>query len=130
MILLRRILTIWLIANFILVGLVSWLAGSWYLGWPVSAVGVMWVELALIMLPNLALPILALRFWWPEPVPGIRQALGWEWMGWRSVLSGTTAFIAIYILLKVVGALLAVVSGLSAVKSIFLYSMTCAKLYW
>jgi membrane protease YdiL (CAAX protease family) len=58
------------------------------------------------MLPNLFLPILALHFWWLEPVHHMRQALGWEWTGWRSVLSGTIAFIAIYLLLKVVGALL------------------------
>ncbi len=103
---LRRILIVWLIANFALVGLISWLAGGWYLAWPVSPVLVMVAELGLIMLPNLVLPILVLRFWWPETVGPIRQAVGWQWTGWRSFLSGTIAFIAIYLLLKVVGALL------------------------
>jgi len=103
---LRRILIVWLIANFALVGLISWLAGGWYLAWPVSPVLRMVAELGLIMLPNLVLPILVLRFWWLETVGPIRQALGWQWTGWRSFLSGTIAFIAIYLLLKVVGALL------------------------
>jgi membrane protease YdiL (CAAX protease family) len=103
---LRRILIVWLIANFALVGLISWLAGGWYLAWPVSPVLRMVAELGLIMLPNLVLPILVLRFWWPETVGPIRQVLRWQWTGWRSFLSGTIAFIAIYLLLKVVGALL------------------------
>lgn len=102
---LRRILIVWFIANFVLIGMISWLAGEWYLGWPLSPIVVTLVELGLIMLPNLILPVLTLRFWWLEPVDPIRQALGWQWSGWRSLLSGIIAFIAIYILLKMVGTL-------------------------
>ena len=102
---LKRILIIWAIANFASVGLVSWMAGGWYTGWHVSSVIEMLIELGLIMLPNLLLPVLALRYWWPEAVGSIRDALEWKWNGWRSVLSGIVAFLSFYVLLKVVAAL-------------------------
>lgn len=65
----------------------------------------MLAELGLIMLPNLLLPILVLRYWWPESVGSIRDALEWKWNGWRCVLSGIVAFLSFYVLLKVVAAL-------------------------
>jgi membrane protease YdiL (CAAX protease family) len=102
---LGRVLLAWAIANFAIAGLASWLAGGWYLGWPVSPVAVMLAELGLIILPNLLLPILVLRYAWPEPVTSIRQALGWQWSGRRSLLSGLAAFLAFYLLLQVVVAL-------------------------
>jgi membrane protease YdiL (CAAX protease family) len=99
---LKRILIIWAIANFVIVGLVSWIVGGWYIGWHVSPVIAVLAELGLIMVPNLILPILVLRYWWPEPVDSIRHALGWQWYGWRSLVSGILAFASFYVLLKVV----------------------------
>ena len=99
---LKRILIIWAIANFAIVGLVSWMTGGWYIGWHVSPVIGMLAELGLIMVPNLILPILVLRYWWPEPVGSIRDALGWQWNGWRSLVSGILAFVSFYVLVKVV----------------------------
>lgn len=103
---LRRILIGWVIANFAIIGLISWLAGGWYIGWRVSTIVGMLVELGLVMLPNLLLPILVFRYWWPEPVAPICQALGWQWSGWRSLLSGLVAFLVFYVLLNGVVALL------------------------
>jgi membrane protease YdiL (CAAX protease family) len=88
---LARVLIVWFGANFLIVGAVCGLAGEWYLAWP--PVATLLAELGLIMLPNLLLPILALRYWWPEPVGSIRDALGWRWNGWRSIVVGTTAFV-------------------------------------
>lgn len=102
---LKRILIAWFIANFAIVGLVSWLVGGWYLGWDVTTTAGMLVELGLIILPNLLLPIFVLRFWWPEPIPSIRQALGWCWTGWRSLLTGGIAFLAAFLLMRAVVAL-------------------------
>jgi hypothetical protein len=102
---LKRILITWFVANIAIVGLVSWFVGGWYLGWDVSAITGMLVELGLIMLPNLLLPVLVLLYGWPEPVPSIRQALGWRWTGWRSLLTGGIAFLAVFLLLRVVVAL-------------------------
>ena len=62
----------------------------------------MLAELGLIMAPNLLLPILVLRYWWPESVGSIRHALGWQWNGWRSLVSGILAFVSCYVLVKVV----------------------------
>ena len=59
---LKRILIIWAIANFATVGLVSWMAGGGYMGWHVAPVTGMLAELGLIMVPNLILPILVLRY--------------------------------------------------------------------
>lgn len=100
--LVKRILIAWFIANFALVGFASWIAGGWYLGWDVATwVGIL-VELGLIMLPNLVLPALVLRYGWPEPVGSVWEALGWEWNGWRSVVAGLLAFIAFYLLVTVI----------------------------
>lgn len=99
---LKRILITWAVANFLVVGLASWLAGGWYLGWRTSPVVGMLAELVFIMLPNLILPILVLRFWWPASLGNIKYALGWQWKGWRSFLSGTIAFISYFVLVKVV----------------------------
>ncbi len=99
---LKRILIIWIIANFAIVGLVSFLAGGWYLGWHVSPVIGMLAELGLIMLPNLILPILVLRYWWFEPVDSIRKALGWQWNGWRSLGASVLAMVVFYLLIKVI----------------------------
>jgi len=99
---LKRILIIWVIANFATVGLVSWMAGEWYIGWHGSPVIGMLAELGLIMVPNLILPILVLRYWWPEPVGSIGDALGWQWNGWRSLVSGILTFVFFYVLIKVV----------------------------
>jgi membrane protease YdiL (CAAX protease family) len=99
---LKRILIIWAIANFAVVGLISGWAGGWYLGWPVSPVVGALAELSLIMIPNLLLPILVLRYWWPESIGSVRVALGWRWAGWRSLFAGLAAFLLFYLLLKVV----------------------------
>lgn len=99
---LKRILIIWAIANLAIVGLVSWIAGGWYIGWQVSPVIGMLAELGLIMAPNLILPVVVLRYWWPEPVDSIRDALGWRWKGWRSLVAGVLAFVSFYVLLKVI----------------------------
>lgn len=82
----KRILFTWLAANFVIVGVVCWLAGGWYLGW--SLIPGLVAELALIMLPNLVLPLVLLRCCWLEPVPNLRDALGWRWHGWRTLLAG------------------------------------------
>lgn len=99
---LKRILIIWAIANLAIVGLVSWITGGWYIGWQVSLVIGMLAELGLIMVPNLILPVVVLRYWWPEPVDSIRDALGWRWNGWRSLVAGVLTFVFFYALVKVI----------------------------
>jgi membrane protease YdiL (CAAX protease family) len=99
---LKRILFIWIVANFGIAGLASWLAGRWYLGWGFSPVIVMLVELGLIILPDLILPVLVLRYWWPDSIGSIKEALGWRWHGWRSLLAGLFAFATYYFLVKMV----------------------------
>jgi membrane protease YdiL (CAAX protease family) len=101
----KRILITWLMANFVIAGLFSLIGGEWYLGWQTSPAAGMLVELGLIMVPNLLLPVLVLRYWWPEPITDIRKALGWDWTGWRSLLTGAVAFLAFYLLLNVAFAL-------------------------
>ncbi len=101
---LKRIFAVWLAANFLIIGIVCWLAGGWYLGWP-SPLAATLAELGLIMLPNFLLSILVLRYGWPEPAGSIREALGWRWQGWRSVLVGIVAFILIFALVMVVTSL-------------------------
>lgn len=98
---LKRILLAWVIANFAIAGLVSWMSGGWYLGWRVSPVVAMLAELGLIIAPNLILPILALRYWWSEPLYSIKDALGWQWKGWRSIAVGLVVFVIFYGLVKV-----------------------------
>lgn len=99
---LKRTLVVWAIANFTIVGLASWIAGGWYIGWQAPPVVSALAELGLIMVPNLILPLLALRYWWPEPVSSIRSALGWQWNGWRSLVTGLLGFLALYVLINVV----------------------------
>lgn len=91
-----RILVIWFIANFLIVGIVSWLVGEWYLGWP-PAIG--WLaELILIMLPNILLPVFALRYWRPEQFPSLRDALGWRWCGWPTLIVGLVGLVLVYVI--------------------------------
>jgi membrane protease YdiL (CAAX protease family) len=97
---LKRVLIVWLIANFLIVGAVSWLTGGWYLGWhPITGV---LAELGLIMLPNLFLSIFVLKHWWPEPVDDIRAALGWSWNGWRAIVVGIVAFAVAFTLSEMI----------------------------
>ena len=72
---LKPILTVWLIANFVIVGLASLLTRQWYLGWQLSPIAKLWAELGLVMLPNLALPVAALIFWWRKPINTIKADL-------------------------------------------------------
>jgi membrane protease YdiL (CAAX protease family) len=88
---LKRVLLAWLIANFLLVGTVSWFTGGWYLGWDLLPVTL--AELGLIMLPNIALPILLVKYFWPESVRCIQVALGWTWQGWRTFITGIISFL-------------------------------------
>jgi hypothetical protein len=56
---LMRILIVWFVANFVIVGVAAWAAGSWYLGSGLAP-GIV-AELALIMIPNLLLPMVVVR---------------------------------------------------------------------
>jgi membrane protease YdiL (CAAX protease family) len=94
---LKRILLTWFVANFVIASLYAIITGGWYLRLP--AYSAMTAELCLIILPNLLFPILLLRYGWTESVSNLRQALGWEWIGWRSILVGIIAFV-IYLLLS------------------------------
>ena len=94
---LKRILLIWFVANFVIAGLFALLTGGWYLRLP-TFVG-MAAELGLVMLPNLFFPILLLHYGWPVPVSDLRQALGWQWKGWRPIFIGLIAFV-IYLILS------------------------------
>jgi membrane protease YdiL (CAAX protease family) len=95
--LLKRILLIWLVANFALSGLFALITGGWYLGLP-TLVGML-AELGLVIIPNLLFPFLLLRYAWLEPIGDIRQELGWIWKGWRPILVGMVAFV-VYLLLS------------------------------
>jgi membrane protease YdiL (CAAX protease family) len=97
----KRILIVWAVANFVIIGIVSWLAGGWYSGWPVSPVIRAVAELGLIMLPNIAFPVLTLRFAWPEAVAGLRDALGWRGNGWWGVFCGVIGFAVWYLLIQI-----------------------------
>ncbi|HEX7568034.1 MAG TPA: hypothetical protein VF355_05650 [Anaerolineaceae bacterium] len=94
---LKRILLVWIIANFALAGIFALLTGSWYIRLP-AFVGMI-AELGLITVPNLLFPILLLRYGWPVTVSDLRQELGWEWKGWRPIYIGVIAFV-IYLLLS------------------------------
>jgi membrane protease YdiL (CAAX protease family) len=95
---LKRILLVWFLANFVLSGVFALLTGGWYLRLPM--VTGMIAEISLVILPNLILPILLLRFAWPVPVENLRSALGWQRNGWRPILVGATAF-AVYLGLNI-----------------------------
>ena len=95
---LKRILLVWLIANFLIAGVAALLTGGWYLRLPTFVRIV--AELGLIILPNLLFPILLLRYAWPIPIGGFRKELGWQWSGWHLILVGIIAFV-IYLLLSI-----------------------------
>ncbi len=95
---LKRILLAWFVANFVLAGIFAFFTGGWYLRLPMFTG--MAAELGLIILPNLILPILLLRFAWPVPVADLRQALGWKKVGWRPFLIGAAAFV-VYLALSI-----------------------------
>ena len=99
---LKRILITWAAANFVLVGAVSWMAGGWYLGWQASPGVILLAELGLIMLPNLILPVIILRYGWPGPVASVSHALGWRWNDWRSLAWGILGFAAFIMLSSLV----------------------------
>jgi len=95
---LRRILAVWLLANLGMAGLASCIAGGWYLGWQVTPAVGMLVELCFIMIPNAVLPIVVQRYWWPEPMGDLRDAVGWRWSGWRCIVAGVGAFLVAVLL--------------------------------
>jgi membrane protease YdiL (CAAX protease family) len=99
---LKRTILIWAIANFAVVGLVSLVAGEWYIGWHVSSLTAMWVELGLIILPNLVLSIAALRYGWFATQSNTKAELGWQWNGWQSILVGIIAFAFMYLAVRIV----------------------------
>lgn len=103
---LKRMLIAWIVANFAIVGLASLIAGGWYIGWDVSPVVRGVAELGMIMVPNLVLPVVVLRYWWPEPIDRVRRALGWHWNGRRSLMSGLLTFGVYFVLVKAAVALL------------------------
>ena len=93
----KRILLTWFCANFLFAGIFALLSGGWYLRLP-TFVGI-GAEVGLIVLPNLLLPVLLLRYAWPEKIERLSLALGWTRNGWRPILVGATAF-GIYLLLS------------------------------
>jgi len=95
---LKRILLVWFIANFLIAGVAALFIRGWYLQLP-TLVGMV-AELGLIILPNLLLPIFLLRYAWPIPIGSLRKGLGWQWMGWRPICVGMMAF-ALYLLLSI-----------------------------
>jgi membrane protease YdiL (CAAX protease family) len=96
----KRLILVWAIANFGIVGLASLVAGEWYIGWQVPVVVGMWVELGLIMLPNLILPVIALRYWRLDPENRPRKSLGWQWHSWRTFLFGMAAFVIMVLVVR------------------------------
>lgn len=98
---LKRIVLTWFAANFLIAGLAALLTGGWYLRLP--PLPSMGAELGLIILPNLILPLLLLRYAWPAPIASLRQALGWQWGGWRPVLAGMAAMAALWALSTPIG---------------------------
>jgi hypothetical protein len=90
---LKRALLAYILANFAIIGLVMGLRGGWYAGWRQSPSAGMLAQLGLVMLPNLVLPFVVLRY---EGVPGLRSQLdllGWRWPGRRSLFAGLAGFI-------------------------------------
>jgi membrane protease YdiL (CAAX protease family) len=90
--LIGRLLSVWFVANFLIVGVVSALAGRWYLGWMPRALGIL-AELVLVHLYNLLLPLWLLRRGWFRPSTNLRDALGWRWAGGRTLAGGVIAFL-------------------------------------
>lgn len=93
----KRILLAWLCANFGFAGIFALLSGGWYLRLP--ALPALAAEIGLIILPNLLLPFMLLRYAWTEKIDRLLPALGWTWNGWRSIGVGVGAF-ALYLLLS------------------------------
>ncbi|RPJ23039.1 MAG: CPBP family intramembrane metalloprotease [Chloroflexi bacterium] len=102
----KRTIIIWAIANFAVVGLVSLMAGEWYIGWHVSSLTAMYVELGLIILPNLILSIAALRYGSFATQSNTKSELGWQWNGWQSILVGIVAFVFMYLAVRIVAGFL------------------------
>jgi len=102
----KRIFVVWLVANFVIVGLASVVARQWYIGWAISPLAKMWVELGLLMLPNLVLPIIVLKYWWGEPVSSVKIELGWVRNGWKSILTGIMMFAILYGAIRLVSSLI------------------------
>lgn len=94
----KRILIVWLIANFVIVGPVSLLYGGWYIGWAPNTLIRVLLQLGLVQLPNLVLPILLLRFGWSGPAGSLWEALGWRWHGWRTILAGLAGFMLVILI--------------------------------
>lgn len=84
------LLTVWFVANVLIVGLVSALAGGWYLGWTSMPLRIT-AELGLIQLPNLLLPVWVLRRDGARSWGDLREALGWRWTGRRTLGAGIGA---------------------------------------
>ena len=103
---LKRIILIWAIANFVVVGLVSLMAGKWYIGWRVAPIAAMWLELGVIILPNLVLSIAAIRFGWLTNQTHVHTELGWQWNGWQSFVVGILAFVVMYLTVSFVSNLI------------------------
>jgi membrane protease YdiL (CAAX protease family) len=95
---LKRILLVWFVANFLIAGVAALLTGGWYLRLP-TLVGMV-AEIGLIILPNLLFPIFLLRYAWPIPLGSLQKGLGWQWSGWRPIWVGMIAFV-IYLLLSI-----------------------------
>jgi hypothetical protein len=86
-----RLLAVWFVANFLIVGAASALAGEWYLGWKSRPLGIL-AELGLIQLPNLLLPLWLLRRGRPQSFGDLWDVLGWRWASWRTHAAGVIAF--------------------------------------
>jgi membrane protease YdiL (CAAX protease family) len=97
------LLAVWLSANFLLPGLISLLAGKWYLGWESQTLSLL-AELGSIQLPNLLLPIFLLYLTRPQ-TEKLKEILGWQWTGWRAIGFGSAAFLLILLLSTVVNRL-------------------------
>jgi membrane protease YdiL (CAAX protease family) len=91
---LKRLLLIWFVANLLIVGLACALMGRWYLSYPPLIA--LSIELALVMVPNLILPIWALGRPWFRPQSTRRESLGWRWPGNRALVWALGAFAAIF----------------------------------
>lgn len=81
----------WLLANFIIIGLVSCIAKGWYLSWD-SQLSSLIAELVLIQIPNLVFPIILLRIVDKKSPRSNWSRLGWHWAGWNTILVGLLAF--------------------------------------
>jgi membrane protease YdiL (CAAX protease family) len=90
---LRRVLLAYFVANFAIIGLVMWFRGGWYAGWMHDPLAGMLAQLILVMLPNLLLPIILLKYERTTGFTSLRDFLGWCWPGRRALLVGGTGFV-------------------------------------